>query len=113
MAETIVLMRFAQPAIEAARPFSVAAEEINQLLTIVTEFDSIAAGAPGPDRKAALVSRTREIHMLCQKIKVAAVAKIGGAAELANRPDCNTLIEKLQKVRDMAAIEATRSPASS
>lgn len=108
MAETIVLMSFAQPAIESAKPLGVAAEDIEQLLKLTTEFDSIAAGSPGPERMKALVSKTREIHILCQRIRVTAVAKIGGAAELASRPDCSTLIEKLQKVRDMAAIEATK-----
>ena len=108
MAETIVLMSFAQPAVESARSLKVPAEEIDQLLRLITEFDSLAKAAHGPDRTQTLVSKTREIHALAQKIKVAAVARIGGAGELANRPDCGTFIDRLQKIRDMAALEATR-----
>jgi hypothetical protein len=108
MAETIVLMSFAQTAIESAKPIGIAAEDTEQLLKLTTEFDSIAAGSPGPERRKALVTKTREIHALCQRMRVTAVAKIGGAGALASRPDCSTLLETLQKVRDMAAHEATK-----
>jgi hypothetical protein len=108
MAETIVLMGSAQRAIATARQLGVAAEDIDQLLDLTTQFDLIASGSPGPERRKALVSTTREIHTLCQRIKVTTVAKIGGAGELVRRPDCSALIEDLQKLRDLAAIEATK-----
>ncbi len=108
MAETNVITSLARPASESAKLLGAAAEDIDQLMKLATEFDSIASGSPGPQRSKALVVKTREIHTLCQKIKVTTVARIGGAGELSRRQDVGALIDLLQKVRDVAAVEATR-----
>ena len=108
MAGTILLMTYAEPALESARAAGSPAEHIDKLKTLVTEFDAIGVDMPSQARSQKLVAKTREIHNHCQQVKVAAVQRIGGAPALPTNPTVQGLLDNLQRVRDMAALEATR-----